>query len=216
VSAEEPAFLRARDEWDNRWSRAAQRERNWQVMALLCFLFSGLEGGVIAVLASQSKITPYVVAVDKLGQPYTFGPAEQLGQVDERLYRYLLALFIYNVRAIVADPEAQKVLATRAYEYAARDAARFLTAHYQKDNPFERAKRETVTVVVTSALKLSRNSWQVDWTEHHTSLSSIGEADEHWRAVLHVALNPPTTAEAILTNPIGLFVVDMTWTKILS
>src|SRR5260370_18931363 len=54
----------------------ARGKRNWQLMA---FGLLGLFGIVLAAyvrLASETRITPYVVEVDRLGRAVAFGPAQ--------------------------------------------------------------------------------------------------------------------------------------------
>ena len=67
--------LRGRAEFDSVFGDLAKGKRNWQLA------FFGLLGvtGVLTVglvtLATQSRITPYVVEVDRLGRSQAFGPA---------------------------------------------------------------------------------------------------------------------------------------------
>jgi len=212
-AAEDPAFLAARDEWDNRLSNLALGKRNWQVMAAALLLLVFLLSAALFWLSSQTKITPYVVEVDKLGQPVAFGPADQLHSLDERLYRYLLSVFIYNVRSTITDPLAQKTLLTRAYAYTAKDASAFLDSYFRAHNPFERAQEESVAVQVHTILRLSEKTWQVQWTETHRSLTSQAQSEEHWQAALSTELSRPAKVDAILQNPVGLFVTAISWTK---
>ncbi|HVT58008.1 MAG TPA: VirB8/TrbF family protein [Thermoanaerobaculia bacterium] len=35
-----------------------------------------------------------------------------------------------------------------------------------------------------------------------------------WEAYLTVALHPPATTEALLRNPLGLYVTDLSWSEV--
>jgi type IV secretion system protein VirB5 len=210
---EDPAFLRARGVWDERYGTAAKRAHNWQLMAFALLVLVFLMAAALFYLASQTKITPYVVEMDKLGQAVAFGPADQLKDPDERLYRYQLAIFIYNIRAVFADPQAQVVSIARAYPYVAGEAQVFLSNYFRTNNPLERSKSETVAVQVTSVLRLSPKTWQVQWRERHAMSVTQQPVEEHWQAALTTEIHPPTDAEKILDNPLGLYVVSINWTR---
>ncbi|MEO8502473.1 MAG: conjugal transfer protein TrbF [Acidobacteriota bacterium] len=207
------AWLKARGVWDERYGTLARRAHNWMLMAFALIVLDSLLAAALFWLASQTKITPYVVEMDKLGQAVAFGPADQLKEPAERLYRYQLAIFIYNIRAVFADPQAQVVNISRAYPYVAGDAQLFLSNYFRTNNPLERAKTETVAVQVTSVLRLSPKTWQVQWRELHSTTLTQRPTEEHWQAALTTEVNPPTDAEKILDNPLGLYIVSINWTR---
>jgi type IV secretory pathway TrbF-like protein len=94
---------RGRREWDDRYAGLARGKRNWQLAALALLAVDGLLTAGIIHLATQSRVSPFVVEVDRLGQAVAFGPAEQLRKTDERLIRYQLNLFIRDVRSVFAQ-----------------------------------------------------------------------------------------------------------------
>ena len=209
------AFVRARKEWDDRYSRLAQGKRNWQLAALALLAANLLLSAALGWLSTQSRITPFVVEVDELGQAAAFGPAERLRRSDERLLRYQLSLLIYNLRTVLGDAEAQREILTRAYAYARGPAVAYLNRYYLRHNPFEIAERHRIQVRVRSILPLGESSWQVQWSE--STLTANGREGEStsWQAILTVEFDPPETTEALLINPLGLFVTEITWTQTL-
>jgi type IV secretion system protein VirB5 len=211
----EPSLGRGRREWDDRYAGLARGKRNWQLAALGLLAVDGLLTAGIIHLASQSRVTPFVVEVDRLGQSVAFGPAEQLRKTDERLIRYQLNLFVRDVRSIFADGEVQKTVINRAYAHAKDGALTFLNDYFKKSNPFLRAAEGTVTVQVQSVLRLSARSWQVQWRETQLAPGGRVVSETAWQAVLGVELVPPDTTDALLVNPLGLYVTDINWTKTL-
>lgn len=204
---------RGRREWDDRYAGLARGKRNWQLAALGLLAVDGLLSAGFIHLSSQSRITPFVVEVDRLGQAVAFGPAEQLRKTDERLIRYQLNLFVRDVRSVFADPEVQKTVINRAYAHSKDGALGFLNAHFKRSNPFLHAAESTVAVQVQSVLRLSPTSWQVQWKE--TELAPAGRilSEASWQAVLGVEIVPPETTEVLLVNPLGLYVTEINWTQ---
>lgn len=208
-------YERARFEWNDRYASLARGKRNWQLAALaLLAVDVGLAAGLVH-LALASRIVPYVVEVDALGQAVAFGPAEKLRDPEERLLRYQLGLFIHHARTVTPDPAAQRYFLNRAYDYVSGDARAFLDAHYRRENPFERALRGRVRVEVQSLLPLGGELWQVAWNETRENLQGRLAEERRWQAVLSVEIDPPRDTSTLLANPLGLYVTEITWTRTL-
>jgi type IV secretion system protein TrbF len=207
------SILRGRREWDDRYGSLARGKRNWQLAALGLLAIDGLLTAGLLHVAAQSRVTPFVVEVDRLGQAVAFGPAEQLRKTDERLVRYQLNLFVRDVRSVYADAEVQKTVINRAYAHSRDAALVFLNTHFKHHNPFLRSARGSVAVQVQSVLRLSPSSWQVQWRETEMTSSGRVVSTSDWQAVLGVDLQPPVTSELLLVNPLGLYVTDINWTR---
>ncbi|MBZ0090557.1 MAG: conjugal transfer protein TrbF, partial [Thermoanaerobaculia bacterium] len=132
TDAPDASLARGRREWDDRYAGLAHGKRNWQLAALGLLAIDGLLTGGLIHLASQSRVSPFVVEVDRLGQAVAFGPAEQLRQTDERLIRYQLNLFVRDVRSVFSDAEVQKTVINRAYGHAKDGALGFLNDYFKK------------------------------------------------------------------------------------
>jgi type IV secretory pathway TrbF-like protein len=73
-------------------------------MAFGCLMLSvGLAGGMVWQSA-QSRVTPYVVEVDKLGEVRAVGPAIESYQPSDAQIAWYLARFIADVRSLSIDP----------------------------------------------------------------------------------------------------------------
>jgi type IV secretion system protein VirB5 len=209
------SLARGRREWDDRYAGLALGKRNWQLAALGLLAIDGLLTVGLIHLASQSRVSPFVVEVDRLGQAVAFGPAEQLRKTDERLIRYQLNLFVRDVRSVFSDAEVQKTVINRAYGHAKDGALGFLNDYFKKSNPFLRKAEGTVTVQVQSVLRLSASSWQVQWRETQLAPGGRVVSETAWQAVLGVELTPPETTDVLLVNPLGLYVTEINWTQTL-
>lgn len=211
----QPDYEKARFEWNDRYASLAKGKRNWQIVGLVLLVVNIALSSALVWTSTQTRITPFVVEVDQFGQAVAFGPAEKLRKTDERLIRYLLSLYLHNARTVIADAKAQRHLLDSVYAFSRGNAKSLLNAHFAEENPFERALRETVRVQVQSILPVADDTWQVQWVE--TSYNALGRAAKtsNFQAVLTVELEPPKTTQSILTNPLGLFVTDLTWTETL-
>jgi len=212
-TGQEPDFLNAQRHWNGRIGEVAAAKHNWQLMAFAELALVAMLTAALFYLANQSKIAPYVVQVDKLGQAVAFGPASELREPTERLYRYQLATFVYNVRSVLVDVDAQRVQIAQAFAYSRGGAKDFLTGYFRETYEATLAANETVNVQVHAVLRLSAKTWQVQWAETHTNHSIGSQREEHWQAALTTEFLQPSTSEEILVNPLGLYVSEIHWTK---
>jgi len=198
----------------DRYRQLARSVRNWQLAFAAAMLLAFLATGGMFSLATQSKVRPYIVEVDRLGNAVAFGPPEETALPSERLHRSLLALAVRNLRIKVTDPKAQEMLLLQGMGYLKGPALAYVQDWLRANNPY-RHQRENRAVEVQSVLRLSENTWQLQWVE------TIYDADqddrrETWQAVASVALEPPTTNAEILDNPLGLYISALNWNRMRS
>jgi len=214
-------YLEARREWDERYADLVLGKRNWQItagglLALGLILASG-----IVWLTTRSRYIPYVVEVDKLGyaltvpQPLT---PSAVSDVTTRMQRYEVAAFIRNARAVSSDPQVEHEMLNSLLAHARGAADRFLDQYYHSDgfthNPFKIAEKQTVSVQINSILQLSAQSYQVRWTEVQSDLNGVAlGSPTHWEAQLQTRIVPPNSDDAILSNPLGFYVTQISWTQ---
>jgi type IV secretion system protein VirB5 len=208
-------YLEARREWNDRYADLSRATRNWQIAAAAALAVDLILAGGVVWLAQRRVVIPYVIEVDKQGYATAAGAAVRDPEVlsSDRVVRYHLAAFVRGARSVIADPVALKRALDHVYAYARGPAVSFLDEYYRTSNPFDRAKKGTVSVDIQSLLLLSDRSWQVRWTETGRGLDGIVTAKTSWEGVLSVETIPSTSDEAILSNPIGLYVVSLSWTR---
>lgn len=218
--SDEPAsspFLEGRREFSGAFADLARGKRNWQWIAFAQTALLAAVTLAYVELASESRITPYVVEVDKHGRAVAFGPAEGLKKTDARIAIAEISLLLRNLRSVSPDPEAQKEFLYRAYAHVAGEARAFLDAYFADPDHDPRllGQRLARTVEVTSVLRIpGSNLWRAQWTERERPLSLGSARETAWEAVLTVEIRPPRTTERIETNPIGLYVTDLNWVEL--
>lgn len=210
-------YLAARREWDERYGNLITRERNWRRMALLCALTTLLAIGGLVRVSSQSHVIPFVVALDSLGRTVAAGPATEASVADDRLKRSTIFSWIENLRVVSTDGVAQRKAIDRVYAHIASgaQAQAFISEFYRNDPPQKRAQNETVSVEVRSVLPTSDRTFEVEWREVTRDLYGAVKSQDHWKASLTIAINPPKEERLARINPLGIYVTNASWAKVL-
>lgn len=208
-------YLNARREWNERYgSYVAQRDA-WRRAAFVSWGVSLLAVAGLTWVAAQPRLQPYVVAVDRLGAPVPIAPAEQAIQGDRRIVRAELARWITNIRSVSPDAAAERTAVTAAYALLNRRSAAFETVNefMRANNPFERARRETVSVEIVSVLPLTGETWRVEWREIVRARDGSVTSTQPWQAALTLTTSPPRDEQTVLRNPLGLYVTALSWSQ---
>src|SRR6185437_287886 len=216
-TAPEPVtpYQRAEQIWDERIGSARVQAKNWRLMAFGCLVLSaGLAASVIWQ-ANQSRVVPYVVEVDRLGEAKAVAPAIANYKPSDGETAWFFARFIADVRSLSSDPVVARKNWLEAYDYTTNHGAAYLNQFAQEHDPFKDLGERTVSVQVTSVVRVSGKSFQVKWVEQHFDHDAVSSA-EHWTGILTLVTKPPTTAEALRKNPLGLYVNAIDWSRELS
>ena len=219
--ADEPKFyspyLAARHEWDERYGDFVTRARNWRFMALLCALIALVATGGLVWLASRSHVIPFVVAIDNLGRPIASGTAEQASAADDRLKRASILSWIENLRTVTSDTVTQRKMVDHVYIQIANGshAQAFVSDFYRGNPPQKRAETETVAVEVSSVRPTSDRTYEVEWKETTRDLYGTVKSTDRWKGSFTIALDPPTDERLARVNPLGIYVIQASWARIL-
>jgi type IV secretion system protein VirB5 len=205
-------YQRAAQVWDERIGSARVQARNWRLMALGgLFLSGGLATGLLWQ-SIQSRIVPYVVEVDKLGEARAVSVAERNFQPTDPQIAWHLAEFISNVRSVSLDPVVMRHNWLSAYDFVTNRGALFLGNYARQTNPFADVGERTVSVQVTSVVRASDRSFQVKWIETSFDRGSL-VGTSRWTAILTIVSRPPTSAETLRKNPLGIYVDAVDWAR---
>jgi type IV secretion system protein VirB5 len=205
-------YQRAAQVWDDRIGSARVQARNWRLMALGCLLLSGGMASGLLWQSLQSRVTPYVVEVDKLGEPRALTAAEKDYLPTDPQIAWHLARFITDVRSVSLDPVVMRQSWMSAYDFVTDRGARFLNDYARAASPFANGGERTVSVQVTSVVRASDRSFQVKWVETTFERGSLA-GTAHWTAILTIASKPPSSAETLRKNPLGIYVDAIDWAR---
>lgn len=208
----ETPHQRAGQAWDERIGSARVQAANWRWMAVGLLTANMALAGGLTWLAAQGTITPWIVQVDKLGEPRVVAPAEAGAKPGDPAVAWALSRFIADVRTISTDPVVMRQAWLRAYDYVEGDGAAALSDHARRVDPFSEVGRTQVVVSITNVVRASPSSFRIAWTEQRYAAGQW-VATERWTGVLSVRLKPPRTPEALRANPLGVYVDAIAWSK---
>ncbi|WP_367598524.1 VirB8/TrbF family protein [Pseudomonas fulva] len=214
-------YLTARRTWNDHVGSVVTSRLMWQVVAILSMMIAlACVGGLIHI-GSQSKFVPYVVEVDKLGQPLAVAPAQVAQPVDQRVVKSQVASFIADARTVTPDVALLRKSIFRIYallgqnDPATQKMNEWLNGT-KESSPFVRAAEETVSVDIRSVMQQTPETWQVDWEEVTRDRQGLVKSKANWRALVTTYTAEPTTQtseEQLRMNPIGTYVRDFSWSK---
>jgi type IV secretion system protein VirB5 len=208
----ETPYQRAGQVWDERIGAARVQARNWRLMAFGCLsLSAGLSGGLLWQ-SMQSRVLPYVVEVDALGEARAVAPATAGHHPTDPQIAWHLGRFIANVRSVSLDPVLMRENWLSAYDFVTGRGSLFLGEYARAANPFADIGRRTVSVQITSVVRASDRSFQVKWNETVYERGSLA-GSSRWTAILSVVVKPPASADILRKNPLGLYVEAIDWSR---
>ena len=215
-----PEVLRGRYEFHRSFSDLARGKRNWQWVAALALVLLGISSTGLVTIATQSRVVPYVVEVDRMGRAEAVAPAEAVPTAEDRVVVAALSSFVTSIRTVYADPVAQRDAVYRAYAYVSGDAREYLESYFSdpQNDPRRLGEDFRRAVEVTGVLPVpgrdaQTRTYRVQWNETARSAQG-GTTERAWEGYLAVTLAPPTTTEGVERNPLGVFVTDLAWSPL--
>lgn len=208
----ETPYQRAGQLWDERIGSARVQARNWRLMAFGCLILTAGTTAALAWQSLQSRVVPYVVEVDRLGEAHALRPAETDYRPTDPQIAWHLSRFITSIRSVSLDPVLMRRDWLEAYDFATKRGAQFLGEYARSAAPFANVGERTVSVQVTSVVRASDKSFQVKWTETYYERGSQA-GNSRWTAILTVVTRPPRSADVLRKNPLGIYVDAIDWSR---
>jgi type IV secretion system protein VirB5 len=224
----------ARHEFTSVFGDLARGKRNWQVAAFILGGIALLQGLTSYRLATSAHPIPYVVEVDRLGSVSAVAQAAEITEPDARLIASQLADFLRSVRTVLpqAASVAQTSLLKRGYSFADANAAAFLNNYFSdpSHDPRVLGQRMSRDISVASALRVpsttgsqvrssgASQTWRLQWreTDQPVTPSTFGDSAvvSMWEGYLTLRIAPPRTIDAIQSNPLGVRITSIAWTRL--
>ncbi|MEJ5979106.1 conjugal transfer protein TrbF [Novosphingobium sp. PS1R-30] len=208
----ETPYQRAGQVWDERIGSARAQASNWRLMALGGLAVSAGLSAALVWQSLQSRVTPYVVEVDKLGEARAVAPATAAYEPSDAQIAWFLSRFVTNIRSRSLDPVLMRANWLQAYDFVSHKGGVFLSEYARSNDPFANVGEMTVSVQVTSVVRASDKSFQVQWRESAFERGSLA-GTSRWTAILTIAVRTPRSAEILRKNPLGLYVEAVDWSR---
>ncbi len=210
-------YLNAKAEWLERYGDYIRQKRNWQIIASLCLCIALISVLYLGYMGTQNKLIPYIIEVDKLGNTAKVGIVESTDLKNQNVVKYSLNTFIYSWRTIWGNADTQRKFILDAYTYLKPQSTAFFQTNdfYKSNNPFERGTKEKVDVKIKSIVPQNISTWQVEWEEISKNLLGEKLTITNYKGLFQIEQIVPTTEEQIRRNPLGIFIVDLNYAKIL-
>lgn len=201
-----------RQEWNDRYFNLSKAVGQWRTatFGLICLALI-LTGGLVKI-AMQSRIQPFIVETNE-GMPYTIKTLTSMSISDARITNFAVNQFILNSRTVLSDAEGEKELLNKVYAFSADRTLLFLRDYYAKNNPFEAASQNLISVNIINSMPLSPTTWQVTWDEIKKSPMD-GRILDTTRFMANLTLRfGKINPKFINENPFGIFITNVSWSQ---
>ena len=154
----------------------------------------------------QQNTVPVLVNVMPSGEAQYLGEVRQQGavQVPEAAIQFQIRKFVTNLRSVSTDSQVIYNNIEECYAMVTSSYEPVMTRSLLSASPFDLVGKTRRSVEVESIIKITGNSWQIDWTETAVE-SSTARKTARMRALITVRLLPVSDA-AIKKNPLGIYI----------
>lgn len=212
-------YLAARRDWDERYGDLISRAKHWRMAAFVAMAIAFIAVGGLIMVAKQTRLVPFVVAVDQLGRPVASGVAtEAAGKLDERVVQVSVADFVSRWRGVTIDWTVQRALIDKVFAQIGQGsrAQVAISDWYRANPPQQRSEQGTVEIEIRTVLATTtEKTFEVEWTEtKRLATGQISGKPEAYKGMFTIALNPPKTEDEGRANPLGIYVTNATWSRV--
>jgi type IV secretory pathway TrbF-like protein len=206
------SYEKAEGVWDNVIGSARVQAYNWRLMAIIMTFTCLCLVGALVFMSTKSSVQPYVIEVGPDGAR-AVGLAKDVNYIPkEQEIKYFLSQFVLKTRSLPSDPVVSKQNWTTAYSLMRPEAGTKMTSIVQKDNIVAKVGRETIQVNLSVIIPLSQDSWQIRWNEDVYTNGALKESYK-MSGVFTVEFGTPKDEKELLTNPLGIYIKDFSWSR---
>ncbi|HEX5656750.1 MAG TPA: VirB8/TrbF family protein [Polyangiales bacterium] len=209
-----PYLVGAREYSDYFGTRALEVQRYRRSLAWSVGLNVVLGVALVAVTL-LCRAVPYVVQTDRTGYQVAIGPAERVGPSDERVRIAASAKWIRALRTVVTDEAAQVEFKREVHAMlASGTAAKQKAVEWLDKQAGSRNSARTVSVEITRvAPREGGKLIEVEWLEHER-VGTTTRSESQYAAIVTLARSSLQRLDEIVANPLGLFVIDFSVSKL--
>jgi type IV secretory pathway TrbF-like protein len=211
-------YLAGRRAWDERYGDLVSWAQTANRLAIISVCIALLETvAFIVMILRPPKVI--VVAVNSAGQFLGTGASDQSVAVTEGMKRSALSEWVSNMRLVTPDGGSQRGAIEKVYAMisSGSSAQSMISDFYRGEPPQTRALNQTVHVEVNSVLPTSEKTYEVEWVEITRDLQGKMLYQQRWKGAFSyvVSASPPSDERLSRLNPIGLYITEARWSKVL-
>ncbi len=207
-------YDRAKREWDQRLGTARVQALHWRILALLSVVGMIALGVALSVVSARKDVRTYVVETDQLGRPARVTLIGDRYEPTSAQIGYFVGHLVRLVRGRPLDPVIVRENWKHAYAFLAGDAVHTMNAYAAVDPPLNSVDGRPLTRVVeiTNVLQKAADAFQVRWRETDY-VGGVPRQPEQRTGLFHVDTKPPRDETDLFRNPLGIYVVNFSWSK---
>jgi type IV secretion system protein VirB5 len=189
-----------------------------------CHFWRLITGGMVILVAAnvlfniftlkQQKTVPVLINGMPSGEAQYLGEVRQQGavQVPEGAIQFQVRTFITKLRSVSTDAQVVFNNIEDCYAMVTSSYEPVMTRSLRSASPFDLVGKTRRSVEVESIIKITGNSWQIDWYETMIE-SSTSRKTARMRALITVRLLAVSDA-AIKKNPLGIYIENCEMTQL--
>jgi len=163
--------------------------------------------------ASRQQTVPVLVNVMPTGEAVFLGEVRQGQlQIPEAAIVFQVRTFITNLRSISIDPMVIYNNINDVYAMVTSNYEPILTRMLRANSPFDQVGRIRRSVEIESIIRITQDTYQVDWLDVVFDGSS-SRRDTRMRALVTVRILP-VTDQSVRHNPLGIYIDGMEMTEL--
>jgi len=187
------------------------------VVVIACLSFF-LSIGISIYAVTRPESIPVLVTMNDFGETHYIGPVSKKNyqnfNVPEVAIQAQVKEFINLTNTLSTDKTVMKKSVSKTYHLLTSTTASKYSTLVKEDNPFKDFGSRTKEVLFqTEPLKVSSDTWQVDYQIVTRQLSGIIMSNESFRAVITIKMLQPADDD-IKDNPLGIYITSFDMKKI--
>ena len=184
----------------NQWSMIVKNLLFWERVSKILLVLLTLSLLVNFYIFKRKPLVPYLVTVTANGEVLDLGEVQygnDIKPTDAQISYFIARIQLQEVSYFMSKPVLTRLwnIDKQAKENILRTGGRRFT--------------DKITIVKIP----NQPAFDVRWQEVTIDVNGTIIARDYFQSTLSISITPPTTKEGLRTNPIGIFVEDMTTSK---
>ena len=211
-------YLAARREWDERYGDLVARAKKSDRIALICASIALVSTTIAGVLAIRGP-RMFPIPVDPEGHYMGSASSARSLVVTDTMKRSAVSEWVTCLRTVTSDQISQRWAIEKVYAMisSGSSAQTVVSDFYRADPPQQHVQRENVHLEVNSILATSDMTYEVEWLETTRDLGGRIVSQQRWKGIFTfvISSSPPPDERLARLNPIGLYITNASWSKVL-